>query len=73
MSVLQSKPMKAGAGGNWRRFDEKFDPTITKQTELSCVSTVGEILLKNRGIFVSQDKIRDIIGVPSYPEALAEC
>lgn len=65
--------MKAGAGGNWRRFDEKFDPTIIKQTDLSCVSTVGEMLLKNRGISVSQEIIRDIIGVPSYPEALAEC
>lgn len=64
-------PMEAGAGGNWRRFDEKFDSSIIKQTDLSCVSTVGEMLLKNRGIFVSQEKIRDIIGVPAYVEALA--
>ncbi len=71
MTVLQSKPMKVGAGGNWRRFDEKFDATILKQSDLSCVSTVGEMLLKNRGIDVSQDTIRDIIGVPAYVEALA--
>ncbi len=65
--------MKAGAGGNWKRFDEKFDETIVKQTDLSCVSAIGEMLLRERGIYVSQDKIRDIIGVPSYFEALAEC
>lgn len=73
IAVLQSKPMKAGAGGNWRRFDEKFDGSIVKQTDLSCVSAVGEMLLKNRGISVSQNKIRDIIGLPSYVEALANC
>ena len=71
--MLQSKSMQAGAGGNWHRYDEKLDPTIIKQTELSCVSTIGEMLLKNRGINVSQETIRDIIGVPSYAEALAKC
>jgi ABC-type bacteriocin/lantibiotic exporter with double-glycine peptidase domain len=65
--------MKAGAGGNWKRFDERFDETIVKQTDLSCVSAVGEMLLQKRGVFVSQDKIRDIIGVPSYFAALAKC
>ncbi len=65
--------MKAGAGGNWKRFDEKFDETIIKQTDLSCVSAVGEMLLRERGIYVSQDEIRDIIGMPSYFEALARC
>ena len=44
--------MKSGAGGNWRRFDEKFDASIVKQTELSCLSAVGEMLLKNRNIFI---------------------
>ena len=65
--------MKAGAGGNWKRFDEKFDETIVKQTDLSCVSAVGEMLLKSRGIIVSQAEIRDIIGVSSFFEALAYC
>lgn len=65
--------MKAGAGGNWKRFDEKFDETIVKQTDLSCVSAVGEMLMRERGILVSQEKIRDIIGVPSYFDALARC
>lgn len=37
------------------------------------VSAVGEMLLRERGISVSQEKIRDIIGVPSYFEALARC
>lgn len=37
------------------------------------VSAVGEMLLRERRIYVSQDVIRDIIGVPSYFEALARC
>jgi len=63
--------MKSGAGGNWRRFDEKFDASIVKQTELSCLSAVGEMLLKNRKIVVSQQVIRDRIGVPSFIGNLA--
>ena len=47
--------------------------TIAKQTDLSCVSAVGEMLLRERGVSVSQEEIRDIIGVPSYFEALARC
>ena len=46
---------KSGAGGNWKRIDEKFDAEIIKQTSgLSCVSAVGEMLLKRRGISLSQ-------------------
>lgn len=64
--------MKSGAGGNWQRLDEKFDNTIVKQTSgISCVSAVGEMLLKERGIYVSQEKIRDIIGEPAAIEILA--
>lgn len=74
MSVLQSKPMESGAGGNWRRFGEKFDESIVKQsTGVSCVSAVGEMLLKKRGISVSQEQIRDIIGEPAYVGSLARC
>ena len=63
--------MNIGAGGNWRRFDEKFDASIVKQTDLSCLSAVGEMLLKNRNLAVSQEIIRDIIGVPSFVGNLA--
>lgn len=66
--------MKIGAGGNWRRFDEKFDASIVKQTTgVSCVSAVGEMLLQSRGISVSQDRIRDIIGEPADFGSLANC
>lgn len=54
--------MKAGAGGNWKRFDEKFDENIVKQQDLSCVAAVGEMLLRERGIAMTQQKIIDIIG-----------
>jgi ABC-type bacteriocin/lantibiotic exporter with double-glycine peptidase domain len=64
---------KVGAGGNWKRIDEKFDAGIVKQTSgLSCVSAVGEMLLKRRGIFLSQQEILDIIGEPATAEDLAQ-
>lgn len=69
----ETKPyMKAGAGGNWIKFNEKFNPNIIKQsTGISCVSAVGEMLLKLRGLAVSQEIIRDIIGEPAHFTALA--
>lgn len=54
--------MKSGAGGNWRRFDEKFDASIVKQKDLSCVAAVGEMLLRERGIILTQEEIIGIIG-----------
>ncbi len=64
--------MKVGAGGNWKRFDEKFDGSIVKQTTgLSCVSAVGEMLLDAHGISVSQTKIHDIIREPADFGSLA--
>ena len=64
---------RVGAGGNWKRIDEKFDASITKQTSgLSCVSAVGEMLLASRGIFLSQQEILDIIGEPASIGSLAE-
>lgn len=63
---------ESGAGGNWKRIDEKFDAEIIKQTSgLSCVSAVGEMLLKQRGISLSQQKILDIIGEPATAQDLA--
>jgi ABC-type bacteriocin/lantibiotic exporter with double-glycine peptidase domain len=54
--------MKAGAGGNWKRIEEKFDETIVKQEDLSCVAAVGEMLLRKRGISMTQSEIIAIIG-----------
>ena len=62
-----------GAGGNWKRIDEKIDASIVKQTSgLSCVSAVGEMLLKRRGISLLQAQIIDIIGEPAYFKNLAK-
>jgi len=66
--------MKSGAGGNWRRFDEKFDASIIRQTTgISCLSALGEMLISGRGISVSQAIIRDIIGEPADIGGLARC
>jgi hypothetical protein len=64
---------KVGAGGNWKRINEKFDASIIKQTSgLSCVSAVGEMLLVSRGISLSQTRILDIIGEPATAIDLAQ-
>lgn len=64
---------QTGAGGNWKRIDEQFDSSIVRQTSgLSCVSAVGEMLLKRRGIRLSQQEIIDIIGEPAHLGSLAE-
>lgn len=64
--------MKSGAGGNWRRLDEKIDPSVVQQaTGISCLSALGEMLLNSRGMSVSQEIIRDIIGEPAYVGSLA--
>lgn len=63
--------MIIGAGGNWKRIDEKFDTSIVKQTGgLLCVSAVGEMLLARRGISLSQQKIIGIIGEPATTQDL---
>jgi ABC-type bacteriocin/lantibiotic exporter with double-glycine peptidase domain len=55
--------MKAGAGGYWNKFNELIDLSIPKQRGLSCVAAVGEMLLKERGIFVPYQEILDIFDV----------
>lgn len=68
--------MKAGAFGNWRKINEKFDLSIVKQVSekgVSCVSAVGEMLLKSRNIFVTQAEILDIIGESAGIVALGKC
>lgn len=44
---------KAGAGGNWNVLDEVVDPNVVKQaTPTACGAACGEMLLKDRGVFV---------------------
>jgi len=64
--------MIIGAGGSWKSIDEKPDDAVVKQlTPLSCVAAVGEMLLRSRGIMVSQRSIIDIIDEPSSTAKLA--
>ena len=61
-----------GAGGRWKVVDERPDERVVRQmTPLSCVAAVGEMLLRTRGISVSQQEIIDIIKEPSSIGALA--
>lgn len=63
MSNITTKMV--GAGGFWNAIDERVDPSVVKQsTPFSCVAAVGEMLLRNRGISVTQQEIIDIIGEP---------
>lgn len=64
MSLIVTKQI--GSGSSWRVIDEISDNSVVKQlTPYSCVAAVGEMLLRDRRIIVSQEAIIDIIGEPS--------
>jgi ABC-type bacteriocin/lantibiotic exporter with double-glycine peptidase domain len=63
---------KSGAGGYWKRTDEKFDAEIVKQlSAASCVSAVGEMLARSFGIEIAQEKIFKKLGNWSNSRELA--
>jgi ABC-type bacteriocin/lantibiotic exporter with double-glycine peptidase domain len=72
---IDSMESKAGAFGNWERRKHKKDPSIVQQTSgTSCVSAVGEMLLRERGINnITQEQILAEIGEPSDVVSLARC
>lgn len=50
----QDEPVLFGAGGNWRVTDEVVDPKVVKQQDdLSCGPACAEMLLKDRGINIT--------------------
>lgn len=56
---MNTKSRKSGAGGYWKRINERFDISVVKQiNDLSCVSAVGEMLAKDFGLNVSQVEIQ---------------
>jgi hypothetical protein len=64
--------LKAGAGGNWKRLDEKFDKTVVKQiNDFSCVAAVGEMLAEHYDLNIKQEEILGAIGELSNAFALA--
>ena len=55
--VTQIESPKAGAGGHWNVMDEKIHPDVIKQiSPTSCGAACGEMLLRDRNIFVNQSK-----------------
>lgn len=65
-------PAWAGAGGNWPAIDEVVDATVVRQqSEFSCAAACGEMLLRERGINVTQTAIEERSGVPTAPGMLA--
>lgn len=68
--------IEAGSFGNWKKINEQFDSTIVKQTSekgVSCVSAVGEMLMRSRNLSMTQNEILGIIGEPAGINALAKC
>nr|WP_255562902.1 cysteine peptidase family C39 domain-containing protein [Frischella sp. Ac48] len=62
-------PTQGGAGGNWKVIDEITDPNVIKQvTPTSCGAACGQMLLKDRNIFVDQTKLGTSL---KSPEQLA--
>ena len=50
--------LEGGAGGNWTVFDEVLDSNVIKQLTLTgCGAACGEMLLRDRYIFVTQNVI----------------
>lgn len=71
--MLKITTKNLGAGGYWKVIDEKIDASVVKQlTPFSCVAAVGVMLLRHRGITMTQDAVIDIIGEVSTTEQLAE-
>ena len=55
---MAEKLPKFGSVGNWRKFEEKSDLTIVKQSnDASCVSAVGEMLAEHYGLKINQNEI----------------
>lgn len=74
-SVYDVEKPQAGDGtnyGKWKRYGKRFDPSgVLQESPVRCVSAVGELLLKQRGINnVTQKMILDIIGEPADEYAL---
>ena len=69
---MKRRTKAGGAGGNWKRFNERFDASIVKQREMSCVSAVGEMLLRERGIIFPQQRLIKAIGSPTSLNKLAK-
>jgi filamentous hemagglutinin len=56
--------LEAGAGGNWRVFNEILDPNVVKQsTTLACGAACGEMLLASKLLDIEQDVIEVMIGI----------
>lgn len=67
--IVKPVAPKGGAGGNWNVLDEIVDPNVVKQsTPTGCGGACGEMMLKDRNIFVDQTQIGT--GLKS-PEQLA--
>jgi ABC-type bacteriocin/lantibiotic exporter with double-glycine peptidase domain len=62
-----------GAGGNWQIIDEIIDPNVVRQeNDLSCGPACAEMLLKDRGINISQTLIASLTGIPTDAKTLAQ-
>lgn len=60
-----------GAGGNWQIIDEIIDPNVIRQeNDVSCGPACAEMLLKDRGIDISQTLIASQTGVPTDTKTL---
>jgi hypothetical protein len=71
--MVLSKIVVGGAGGNWRTINEILDPNVVRQSgPVNCGAACGEMLLRARGVFVTQDVIADIAGAPSSASSLAQ-
>ena len=63
----------AGAGGDWIVVDERQDPSVIAQLgPTHCCAACVEMILRDRGITLSQQEIAARVGVPTWPDLLPE-
>ncbi len=56
--LLDQKIIQGGAGGNWQVLDEIAALRVVKQiTPTSCGAACGQMLLKDRNIYIDQSKL----------------
>ncbi len=69
--TLPKRVPKGGAGGKWPAHNETPDPSGVQQLDsIHCGPACGQMLLRDRGLDVSQEAIAAEAGVPTYTDAL---
>jgi RHS repeat-associated protein len=71
LAAQEEEQALAGAGGNWPRSGEAFDPDVVQQYPGGCGAACGEMIARSRGIDVAQELLLQRAGAPTDVGTLA--